>query len=75
MDTTEHDLSHLFLQLGLPAEPQEIDRFVAAHKLAKGTPMLHASFWTPAQSAFLQQSVAQDSEWTAAVDELAVRLS
>jgi hypothetical protein len=37
--------------------------------------MLHAPFWTPAQAAFLQQAVAQDSEWTTAVDELAVRLS
>jgi hypothetical protein len=75
MDTTDHDLSHLFLQLGLPGEPSDIDRFVSAHRLARGTPMLHAPFWTPAQAAFLQQAVAQDSEWTTAVDELAVRLS
>jgi hypothetical protein len=75
MDTTEHDLSHLFLQLGLPGEAADIDRFVAAHRLASGTALLHAAFWTPAQAAFLQQAVALDSEWTTVVDELAVRLS
>ena len=37
--------------------------------------MLHAPFWTPAQAAFLSQSMAQDSDWTTVVDGLAVRLS
>ena len=75
MDTTENDLSHLFLQLGLSGESHDIDRFVAAHRLAEGMSMLHAPFWTPAQAAFLSQSMAQDSDWTTVVDGLAVRLS
>lgn len=75
METNSHDLSHLLLQLGLPGGPGDIDSFVAKHRLKAGSAMAEAPFWTPVQVNFLAQALADDSDWSAAVDELAVRLS
>jgi len=48
MDTSHHDLSSLFLQLGLPGEPQAIDAFLAGHRLNAGTALAEAPFWSRA---------------------------
>lgn len=75
METNPHDLSHLFLQLGLAGGRCEGDAFVLTHRLKAGDLMPEAPFWTPMQAKFLAQALADDSDWSAAVDELAVRLS
>ncbi len=75
METSLHDLSHLFRQLGLPAEPADIDAFSARHRLRAGETLCEAAFWTPVQAHFLAQAMAQDSDWSDAADHLAVRLS
>lgn len=75
METNRHDLSRLFLQLGLSGGPGDIDTFVAGHRLKAGSAMPEALFWTPMQAKFLAQALADDSDWSAAVDQLAVRLS
>ena len=75
METNPHDLSRLFLQLGLPGGRGEIDIFVAKHRLRVGSALPEAPFWTPVQASFLAQALADDSDWSAAADELAVRLS
>ncbi|MDD5336646.1 MAG: DUF2789 family protein [Rhodoferax sp.] len=75
VETNPHDLSRLLLQLGLPGGRGDIDTFVAKHRLRAGSAMPEASFWTPVQAKFLAQALADDSDWSAAVDELAVRLS
>lgn len=75
METNPHDLSSLFLQLGLAGELTDMDAFVMAHRLESGTALTDAPFWTPAQAKFLKQALADDSDWSAAVDALAVRLS
>jgi hypothetical protein len=36
--------------------------------------MTEALFWTPVQAKFLAQALADVFDWSAAVDELAVRL-
>jgi hypothetical protein len=74
VETHPHDLNRLFLQLGLAGERCAIDAFVMAHRLESGTTLADAPFWTPAQAKFLRQALADDSDWSAAVDALAVQL-
>lgn len=75
MDTNPHNLPNLFKQLGLPGQATDIDAFIATHRLPQGTALADAAFWTPEQAAFLKQSLADDSDWSEVVDELATRLS
>lgn len=71
MEAHIHDLTSLFDQLGLPSEPAAIDRFIAGHRpLPPGVLTHEAPFWTPAQAAFLQESMLQDSDWAEIVDTL-----
>lgn len=75
METNLHDLSNLFAQLGLSGEKRAMDAFVRSHRLKAGTTLVDAQFWSPVQAKFLRQALADDSDWSAAADELAVRLS
>ncbi len=75
METHQHDLSHLFRQLGYSGDAIEIDTFVAAHRLAPGVVLAQASFWSRAQANFLDSAFAEDADWSRPADELAVRLS
>jgi len=75
VETHPHDLSQLFLQLGLSGERCAIDVFVRTHRLKAGTTLADAPFWSPVQGRFLRQALADDSDWSAAADALAVRLS
>jgi hypothetical protein len=75
METNRHDIHHLFHQLGLPAEPADIDAFAARHRLPAGLALCQAAFWNPTQARFLAQAVSEDSDWSDAADHLAVRLS
>lgn len=76
METPFHTLSDLFAQLGLPADPAAIDAFIAAHRpLLPGVRLCDAPFWTAAQAQFLRDDIRDDADWSAAADELAVRLS
>ncbi|WP_322782713.1 DUF2789 domain-containing protein [Perlucidibaca piscinae] len=71
MEKNHHLLSELFLQLGLPAGPEQINAFVAAHSpLPHGTSLSEATFWNTAQAAFLREALEQDSDWVEAVDQL-----
>ncbi len=70
MDTSAHDLNGLFKQLGLPAEASAIKDFVDQHSLAKDQRLAEASFWSPNQAAFLEEAIADDSDWAEVVDQL-----
>ena len=70
MDTVKHNLTNLFLQLGLDAENQEIETFVKNHSLDDGVVLEEATFWTEAQSQFIKESRANDADWSDMVDEL-----
>ncbi|WP_370277315.1 DUF2789 domain-containing protein [Pontibacterium sp.] len=71
MDLSAHNMNTLFDQLGLPSSDKDIKQFVTTHRLYSGDIQLtEATFWTPAQSAFLKESLDSDSDWCELVDEL-----
>ncbi|HOB60599.1 MAG TPA: DUF2789 family protein [Candidatus Competibacteraceae bacterium] len=71
MDTSPHNLSTLFEQLGLPSDASAITTFIHWHRpLDPRVALPHASWWTPAQVEFLVQALEEDSDWTKQVDEL-----
>ena len=75
METHQHDLSHLFRQLGYSGAAGDIEQFIASHRLEKGVALAEAPFWAPAQAHFLRRALDDDSDWSEVVDALAVRLT
>lgn len=75
MELPVHDLTTLFEQLGLDADPASIDAFIASHSpLPEAVKVSEADFWSPAQKAFLKEEIMEDADWAPIVDELNVRL-
>jgi hypothetical protein len=71
MDTLRYHLSDLFAQLGLPDDAQSIAHFLKIHNaMADGHRLPDAPYWTPSQTAFLRESLIQDSDWCGLVDQL-----
>ena len=75
MEINQHDLSNLFRQLGYSGEAEDIEAFIATHRLEAGTALPDAVFWSPVQAHFLGRALADDSDWCEAVDALSVRLT
>jgi len=69
MDTSLHNLTNLFAQLGLDNTKSGIDAFIAEHRLASTTPINKAPFWTRGQASFLTESLAEDSDWSEVIDQ------
>ena len=75
MDQPVHPLKELFEQLGLPADVDAINRFIATHSpLAENITLSNAPFWTPAQAAFLREEFLEDADWIEIIDRLNVAL-
>ncbi len=74
MDSAYHSMVNLFQQLGLPSEPEKIDDFIVRHRCLMEGPLDAAPFWTDSQAEFLREAVAEDSNWSEAVDQLDARL-
>ena len=75
MHNTQYTLSHLFAQLGLPAEAQQIEDVITARRpLANGVALYRAPFWSPAQRAFLKEEIIEDADWALVIEELNARL-
>jgi hypothetical protein len=75
MDLTNHRVSDLFAQLGLPNGEREIRAFVAAHRGLPGDARLAgALFWTEAQASFLRDEIREDADWAGVVDQLNLML-
>lgn len=75
MEQPVHPLAELFKQLGLPAEPNAIDRFITDHTpLAADVTLADAPFWSPTQAAFLREEILEDADWAEVVDQLNVAL-
>ncbi|EEF79238.1 DUF2789 domain-containing protein [Methylophaga thiooxydans] len=74
MESSFHSLENLFLQLGLDNSNASIDAFVQKNKLAHDEKLQDASFWTSAQSAFIQECLSEDSDWAEVVDQLNLML-
>lgn len=71
MEKPLHPLRDLFKQLGLDSSSTAIDDFLARHApLADHVELEKASFWTPPQAQFLSESVRDDADWAAVVDQL-----
>ncbi len=74
MDTSNHSMATLFLQLGLPNQPEEMAEFIATHRLAGHIGLADAPFWNHAQASFIRESLKQDADWTEIIDELNTQL-
>ncbi|HLV78472.1 MAG TPA: DUF2789 domain-containing protein [Marinobacter sp.] len=75
MDTSQHSLSTLFEQLGLPSDKTSIEQFIAHHgPILPETLLYQAPFWTDAQASFLENGLKDDSDWAVIIDELDVLL-
>ncbi|MEI5639157.1 MULTISPECIES: DUF2789 domain-containing protein [unclassified Pseudoalteromonas] len=70
MDTSRHTMSTLFSQLGLDNSPEAIARFVKEHHLPEGMLLSQAPFWNEGQRHFIEESLAQDADWSEMIDEL-----
>jgi hypothetical protein len=75
MQPPVHSLPSLFEQLGLPAEPRDIEAFISVHSPLKADIHLaDARFWSEAQAAFLREEILEDADWAEVVDQLDVML-
>jgi hypothetical protein len=75
MERHFHRFSELFLQLGLPGEPERIGEFIRTHRpLAEGLPLEDAPFWTAAQAMLLREELLRDADWAEVVDQLSLAL-
>jgi hypothetical protein len=70
MEAGHHTMNDLFAQLGLGAEDQQIEEFLALHHLAGEEQLAGAGFWSEGQRKFLNEAIADDSDWCEVVDEL-----
>ena len=72
MELSAHNVQALLFQLGIFTDA---DDFIAAHRLPPGQALGDAPFWRPEQAEFINRAHEEDAQWSAAVDELASRLS
>lgn len=71
MDTSKHNLSTLFDQLGLASGASDIEDFVTRHSpLPSEVAIQDAPFWSESQSHFLEEGLEDDSDWAELIDEL-----
>jgi hypothetical protein len=71
MQQPTHRMTDLFRQLGLAEGPQDIAAFLTNRgPLPPGTLLADAQIWSPAQSSFLREGLAQDADWAGLVDRL-----
>lgn len=71
MEKSQHTLSELFAQLGLPADAAAIETFIAAHApLPHQMVLADAPFWSPVQAGFLREELTDDADWAELVDQL-----
>lgn len=75
MEAPTHNLSNLFAQLGLASDEDAIEDFIRTHSpIPTSLALSEASFWTPAQAAFLREEILMDADWAEVIDELNARL-
>lgn len=74
MDTREVRMTNLFLQLGLPADPEAIAHFIVTNQLPEQVPLLEAPLWNESQRQFLHEALENDGEWALVVDALSESL-
>ena len=70
MEIIAHNLTNLFLQLGMPASDKAIADFVNTHHLPSNRRLPEALWWTPAQAKFLEEGWKEDADWAPVIEEL-----
>lgn len=70
MDTSTHSLNNLFAQMGLASTDDAISAYTQQHRLRSNVLLHRAECWTPAQAQFIRDAMREDSDWSAAVDQL-----
>ncbi|MEI6028114.1 MAG: DUF2789 family protein [Betaproteobacteria bacterium] len=71
MEPPVHRFGDLFRQLGLADRPTEIAAFLARHRpLPAKTALADAPIWSPAQSRFLREGIADNADWAQLVGQL-----
>jgi Protein of unknown function (DUF2789) len=69
-------MTDLFEQLGLPSDEASIQIFLAQHDgVCRACGLVQAPIWSESQRNFLQEAVAQDSEWSMPAEALMAALS
>ncbi|MFQ6371279.1 DUF2789 domain-containing protein [Shewanella sp. YIC-542] len=68
--TNPHQMTALFQQLGLESDETAIRDFFERHYLPQDVMLADAPFWTPAQRAFLKESLACDDQWATIIDHM-----
>jgi hypothetical protein len=75
MSSNFHYFGELFVQLGLPADPQAIATYIHTHSpLHPSIRLEDAVFWSPVQAALLREHLLDDSDWAGTVDQLNLAL-
>jgi len=75
MESQTHNLSSLFVQLGLDNDESSIEDFINRNKPVPGHIELHdAQFWNASQADFLKQMKEEDADWVGIIDQLDVML-
>lgn len=67
-------MTNLFLQLGLDATPEAIEKFIAEHQIERSANFLQAEFWNDGQRQLLEEWLTSDGEWSLIVDQLSEAL-
>lgn len=69
-------MTQLFKQLGLPSDEASIQLFLSQHDgVCRHCGLVQAPIWSESQRLFLQEAVAQDSEWSMPAESLMAALS
>jgi hypothetical protein len=75
LDTSIHNVSNLFAQLGLASDQSFIDSFIKSHSpLDKNILLSDAPFWTLEQATFLNEEILNDADWAESIDQLNKKL-
>jgi hypothetical protein len=71
MNLVNFTMNSLFKQLGLGHSDLAVREFLhTASQLCTENPLHTSLIWNQAQADFLQQAIAEDSEWCALVEQL-----
>lgn len=70
MHDSQHNLTSLFDQLGLPSTEKDIEAFIYSHRPLDATiPLSKAPFWTAGQAQFLIEQIKDDADWAVVIDK------
>ena len=70
MDTSNHNMTGLFAQLGLDSTRSGIYHFVKANNIEPDITIVEADFWSSSQASFIADSLEQDGDWSEIIDQL-----